>query len=489
MMKQMLLIADDLGDLEGLGGPYAMASTRDYVDRPAAFQARGLRVINLSRRHAYQSVGYYASLLAEARGHRVMPTVETALDLTRAHGLERSLPELDAAVQRDLQRGGGPAPEMLWFLLGESLDPRFAAFGRLLFDWFRAPILRVRLVPPREPAGRVRIARVQMRPFNRLEPDLKARFAEVLAAQSRGVWRSPRVRVPARYALAVLHDPAEVLPPTRAASLRHFARIAERMGMAVEPIRRRDLGRLPEFDALFIRETTSIRNHTYRFAQRARAEGMPVIDDPVSMIRCTNKVYLWERLRQAELPAPPTMVLRRDTDLSMIVERLGLPLVVKVPDGSFSRGVKRAADLAQLRDVSATLFGESDLLLAQAYLPTSFDWRIGVLGGEALFACQYMMARNHWQIVNHRPDGRAIEGGFRSFALDDVPEEVLDVAVRAARLIGDGFYGVDLKALDSGVVVIEINDNPNLEHGVEDAVGRDEVWRRLAQWFIDRLRR
>ena len=53
---------------------------------------------------------------------------------------------------------------------------------------------------------------------------------------------------------------------------------------------------MAEFDALWIRATTSIDNFTYRFARRAQQEGMPVIDDPQSMIRCTNKVYLAERL-------------------------------------------------------------------------------------------------------------------------------------------------------------------------------------------------
>jgi len=38
------------------------------------------------------------------------------------------------------------------------------------------------------------------------------------------------------------------------------------MGVKVEPVGRWDLASLAEFDALFIRETTSIRNHTFRFA-------------------------------------------------------------------------------------------------------------------------------------------------------------------------------------------------------------------------------
>jgi glutathione synthase/RimK-type ligase-like ATP-grasp enzyme len=121
-------------------------------------------------------------------------------------------------------------------------------------------------------------------------------------------------------------------------------------------------------------------------------------------------------------------------------------------------------------------------------MPTAYDWRIGVLGGEPLFACHYLMAKDHWQIVRHsEKGGRAQEGGFRTFAFEQVPTEVLDVGVRAARLIGDGLYGVDIKETDNGLYVIEVNDNPNIEHGVEDQVMKDDVWIRLTRWFIARI--
>ena len=84
-----------------------------------------------------------------------------------------------------------------------------------------------------------------------------------------------------------------------------MARIAEKLSIDVEPITRRQLAELAEYDGLFIRETTSIDNHTYRFARRAWQEGMPVIDDPISMIRCTNKVFLMELLGQHQVATPP----------------------------------------------------------------------------------------------------------------------------------------------------------------------------------------
>src|SRR5207245_8918309 len=102
------------------------------------------------------------------------------------------------------------------------------------------------------------------------------------------------------------HDPNGTMPPSSVASIKYFARIAEKLSVDVEPITRRQLAELAEFDGLFIRETTSIDNHTYRFARRAWQEGIPVIDDPMSMIRCTHKVFLMELLGSNQLPMPPT---------------------------------------------------------------------------------------------------------------------------------------------------------------------------------------
>src|SRR5690606_19763276 len=136
--------------------------------------------------------------------------------------------------------------------------------------------------------------------------------------------------------VATLCDPGETLAPSTIASLKYWARIAGRMGVDVEPISRRDLAKVANHDALFIRETTSISNHTYRFARRARQESMPVIDDPVSMIRCTNKVYLHEMLGGAGIPMPKTLIASNIEECTAIADCIGFPMVVKIPDGSFS---------------------------------------------------------------------------------------------------------------------------------------------------------
>jgi glutathione synthase/RimK-type ligase-like ATP-grasp enzyme len=193
-------------------------------------------------------------------------------------------------------------------------------------------------------------------------------------------------------------------------------------------------------------------------------------------------------MTHAGLPVPETLVIQDPADVGRAADTLGLPVVVKIPDGSFSRGVRKADSMEALKSTVAEFFKETDILLAQRFVPTKFDWRVGVLAGQPLFVCQYQMAKRHWQIVRHNADGSADEGNFRTFPIDAVPPEVLDAGVRAASLIGDGLYGVDLKETSDGVFIIEINDNPNLEHGVEDAVAKADLWNRLTRWFTTRIR-
>ena len=52
-----------------------------------------------------------------------------------------------------------------------------------------------------------------------------------------------------------------------------------------------------------------------------------------------------------------------------------------------------------------------------------------------------------------------------------------------ANLIGKGLYGVDLKMVDDKAYVIEINDNPSIDHGLEDAIIGDEMYYRLLNHF------
>jgi len=289
----------------------------------------------------------------------------------------------------------------------------------------------------------------------------------------------------AAYDLAILHDPEEALPPSDPKALQRFVEAGRELGIRCELVEKDAYGRVAEYDALFIRETTAVDHHTYRFARRAAAERLVVVDDPESILRCSNKVFLHETLVRHRLPTPTTVVFARET-ADAVEREIGFPCVLKQPDGSFSRGVTRVDSAAEFRARADALFEDTELLLAQEFVPTEYDWRIGVLGGEPLFACRYFMARGHWQIVR-RSGARVHTGPVETLAVEDAPAGVVPLAVKAARLIGDGLYGVDLKRIDGRATVIEINDNPNIDAGVEDGVLGDELYRRVMRHFLTRL--
>ncbi len=496
-MAAWTIVADRKDDFPALPATAQALSTRDYLagrtgrePQPVRKGGNGRRrrgkVLNLARDTSYQARGYYVSLLAEARGEKVLPSVETILALQRRSGYALAVPDLEEALNKTARRLAEPPTGMLRLriLLGRASDPRFKRLALLVFDWFRAPLLEVTI----QPGAWWRIKRLRLLPVGDLTPEERPALDAAIARYLGRRWLEPKTRTEPRFSLAVLFDAKDPLPPSDLSTLKRFARIAEGMGLGVDLIGKDDLARLAAYDALWIRVTTNIDHYTYRFAQRAEQEGMPVIDDPRSIMRCTNKVYLAELLTAHGLPTPPTRIIAGRRDIEAAATALGYPLVLKIPDGSFSRGVKKADDRAALERLAAEMLEDSDLILAQAFMPTTFDWRVGVLDRQPLFVSQYHMAKKHWQIVRHDPGGKATPGRFTTLSLADAPAAVLEIGVKAASLMGSGLYGVDIKETPTGIVVIEVNDNPDLHHDVEDLAEKDEVWRRLVTWFLDRLR-
>jgi len=216
---------------------------------------------------------------------------------------------------------------------------------------------------------------------------------------------------------------------------------------------------------------------------------MVVVDDPLSIIRCTNKVYLNELLEKEGIPSPKSELIFRTNplDYAVVSQSLKEPFIVKIPDGSFSLGVKKVNNKEEYIETISTYFTKSSILLAQEYLPTDFDWRIGVLNGEPLYACKYFMAKGHWQIYYHQSSGKSRSGMAETIPIYKVPKPILRNAIKATSLIGSGLYGVDLKMINDKGVVIEINDNPNIDYGVEDAIMGDELYYRILNHFVRHL--
>jgi glutathione synthase/RimK-type ligase-like ATP-grasp enzyme len=286
--------------------------------------------------------------------------------------------------------------------------------------------------------------------------------------------------------MAILFDPEEIDSPSDDRAIKRFIRAAKKFNMSVSIIGKEDFGRIPEFDALFIRQTTYVNHFTYRFASRAEAEGLVVIDDPESIVRCTNKVYQAELFDRNEIPCPRTLVVHWDI-VHDVGKHLGFPCVLKRPDSSFSAGVVKAKDQNELNQKLETFFEKSELVVAQEYAPSTFDWRVGVLDGKPLYLSKYYMASGHWQIQKTYDSTVRRHGRVETLAVEDGPPELVKLGVRAANLIGRGLYGVDIKEVNGRYLVMEVNDNPSIDAGYEDAVLKEELYMAIMRTFYERL--
>jgi glutathione synthase/RimK-type ligase-like ATP-grasp enzyme len=462
-----------------------VVSARRYLSDPQAMGRPGTKVFNLCRRYRYQSLGYYVSLLAAARGHRPLPSVATIQDFRQPSILRIASADLEERVQRALRHVVGDEFELSIYF-GQNLAKRYARLARDLFNLFPAPLLR----------GHFRRAEdgwelTSLRPIAMREvPDTHRSFLVAVAEEYFAKRRPEGTRkAPPRWDLAILVNPEEAEPPSNEKAIARFVRAAGSLGFAAETIGPDDFGRLPEFDALLIRETTAVNHHTYRFARRAKAEGLVVIDDPDSIVRCSNKVFLAEALSRAKVPIPPTWIVHRD-NLEQLGAELSYPCVLKRPDSSFSLGVVRVGDADAFRRAAREFLETSELLVVQSFVPSDYDWRVGVLAGRPLWACRYFMAPGHWQIIKRDDAGKVADyGNVETVPLDQVPAPVLEAALGACRAVGDGLYGVDVKALGEKVVVIEVNDNPNIDAGFEDSVLGDELYRVIIGEMLRRVER
>ncbi len=453
----------------------------DYFPNPAL--ARSIKVFNLCKSYRYQSSGYYVSLLAEARGHKPLPTVGVIEDLQSSHLVRHLTEDISDLTQRLLAPLETDNFELNIYF-GRSVDSHYDQLSRQLFSLLQAPLLCVRF-ERHGPQWSLR----NVRPItaNDVSSDALGFVTRAAADYFMGQGKRLKKRPSPRFDLAILHDPDNPEPPSNEKAMHKFKKAAEELSMRVEFITRTDIGRLSEFDALFIRDTTFVNHYTYRFSRRALAKRLVVIDEPDSILKCNNKVYLAELLAQHNISTPDTLLVHRN-NIARIIPDLGLPCVLKQPDSSFSRGVVKVETETELFAQVAGLLAKSALVIAQKWLPTEFDWRVGILDRKLLFVARYRFPAGHWQVIKRDEHQRKLsEGITEAVPVEEAPPEVVKIALQSANLIGDGFYGVDIKQIDSRCYVIEVNDNPNVDAGNEDAVLKDALYREVMSVFLKRI--
>ena len=304
MSRRLVVVVSDPSDLPGM--PADRLVTADRFLAGGETIGRGAAVVNLCRSYRYRTKGYYVSLVADARGQRVLPTVETIEGLTEPFGLSRVLREAGVPTlevirtrrRRDLPttvateddatspdphpsllrvsgREGGvemrpaghaAAVEALAFF-GQCADSRFRPAAQAIYREWPTPVLRIQLV---EEDDEWKVSYASAVPVQQLSPEDRAALTEVLGNE-RSVLRraTPTPAELKRASLAVLYDDTDPFSPSTPETIDRLARIATRMNVHLHRIGPDEIDRLGEYDALFIRTLTGVREPSFHFALRA----------------------------------------------------------------------------------------------------------------------------------------------------------------------------------------------------------------------------
>lgn len=464
------------------GANLEIISVGDYLTKPEYSQMKNARIFNLCKDYSYQSKGYYVSLLAEARGHVAVPTVKNIIDLREPKLVKVVSGEFEDLIQQSL-KSIKSQEFTLSIYFGQNVAHKYKELSAMFYKHFQIPFLRIRF----NFSSKWNIKNIRAISESEIPEEHKPYMKEFAAEYfSKKRYDIPRTNK-AEFDLAILLQNDDPAPPSNPKAIKKFIEVAEKMNFYVEIISPKDLSKLSAFDALFIRQSTEVNNEAYAFARKAQQENIAIIDYPDAILKCCNKVYMAEALENANIYTPKTVIVHKD-NIQDVLEQVGLPCVLKSPDSTFSFGVKKAQTETEYKEMVKKMLKKSDLIIAQEYVFSEFDWRIGILDYKPIFACRYYMAKGHWQIYNWNAEKKdEEEGNADCLAIEEVPKNILKAAIKSAKLMGNGLYGIDIKEVNGKSLVIEINDNPNIDFGVEDRFYGEELYVKILSALKNRL--
>lgn len=170
---------------------------------------------------------------------------------------------------------------------------------------------------------------------------------------------------------------------------------------------------------------------------------------------CGNKLITSIKLAENKIPSPKTQfAFSAEAGLESI-KKTGFPLVLKPIVGSWGRGIYPLRDL-ETASMIIEMREEDDSPLSRIYYIQEMvdrpprDIRCIVIGDQAVTAIYRYSSQSEWRTNVAR--GGKVE-------LARITKEMEDLALRAAKAVGGGILGVDMmEDKNRGLVVHEVNN-------------------------------
>lgn len=236
------------------------------------------------------------------------------------------------------------------------------------------------------------------------------------------------------------------------------------------------------FDAAVVRPLSMYR--ALYAAAVLEASGAFTVNESKAIAVAGDKVLAYSRLASSGLPVPRSFYAATPQAALDAAGRLGYPVVLKPPVGSWGRLVSRASNPLELEQL-ARLRGmlpcsQLRSTIVQEYVDTrGSDVRCIVVAGSLLGCVRRAAAGGEWR--------SNVALGARVEALRADPE-IEELAVKSAEAVGGFFVSVDIfEAGDGGYAVNEVNGVPEFK-GFHKATGLNPAVS-LAEELVARLKR
>lgn len=275
--------------------------------------------------------------------------------------------------------------------------------------------------------------------------------------------------------LAVFTERYTIRSSVELTALTNFRLAAFEAGHELDFLFKSELRYIRNYDGILIRALTDPLNTSYVVARHAEMLGKRVLDHSSSILICCDKVNMYQRLEARGVPMPDSRYLAAEQLTTVMAarlfEELGVPLVLKAPNSSFSAYVDKVTTPEEFIKVGRKFLRRADRIVVQQYLPSDFDWRVITLDGRVLAVVKYGFAPAQWKLMDRSAEGEW--ANVSGIDPQDAHPKLLATALAAANAIGTSLYGVDLKEIDGDYYVIEVNDNPTIAAGEEDQANPD----------------
>src|SRR5437868_15125498 len=106
-MSRLVIVVEKITDWGSYFPSDNVVAAQEYLKEPIGADDERVQVINLCRSYKYLGIGYYVSLLAEARGHKVIPSVRTINDLRKRALYGLDIEDLNLKLTKFLPEGSG----------------------------------------------------------------------------------------------------------------------------------------------------------------------------------------------------------------------------------------------------------------------------------------------------------------------------------------------------------------------------------------------